>query len=148
MSTPHHAEDWKKNEQTCRHCCGKCCSSPEQSRTPAPGRKRRRSVWLRPSRPAEKEPGEQCSGRDSGLQSHKQHLSAGLVMGLDGAVGLAIQPTGVVRTQGHPITRATGTYHTGCWPKIQGNVWANIWKCHRSHLETCSCVIANWAEYI
>lgn len=44
----------EKTQQTCRHCCGKCCSSPVRSGTPAPGRKRRRSVWLRPSRPVEK----------------------------------------------------------------------------------------------
>lgn len=45
----------RKTQQTCRRCCEKCCSSPMQSGTPAPGHRRRRSVWLHPSRPAEKE---------------------------------------------------------------------------------------------
>lgn len=45
----------RKTQQTCRRCCEKCCSSPVQSGTPAPSHRRRRSVWLHPSRPAERE---------------------------------------------------------------------------------------------
>lgn len=90
----------EKTQQTCRHCCGKCCSSPEQSGIPAPGHKRRRSAWPRPSRPVEKEPGEECSRGHCMLQIFVlQQLSAGLVRELDGdcgSMGLATQPTGVL----------------------------------------------------
>ena len=56
--------------------------------------------------------------RDSVLQMHLlQQLSTALVRGLDadrGATGLAIQPTGVVRTCRHPVTRAMGACDAGC----------------------------------
>lgn len=59
-------------------------------------------MWLHPSRPAEEEPGEEYSGKDSKLQVHLlQQFSAGLVRDLAadfGSVDLAIQPTGLVGT--------------------------------------------------
>lgn len=51
----------RRTQQTCRHCCGKCCSSPARSGTPAPGRRRRRSAWPHPSRPEEEEPASSLS---------------------------------------------------------------------------------------
>lgn len=51
----------RRTQQTCRRCCGKCCSSPARSGTPAPGRRRRRSVWPHPSRPVEEEPASSLS---------------------------------------------------------------------------------------